>query len=382
MTHFLDKKIGILGGGQLGKMLVQAGSKVGFDVTVLEKAKDFPTPKIWPKYVLGDFTRYEDVMAFGQNMDILTVEIENVNTRALKDLEAQGKKVFPQPHILETIKDKGLQKQFYTTHGFQSSAFTLYEGKDAVMAAIEDGSLTYPFVQKARTEGYDGKGVAVIRSADDIDKLLDTGCLTEDLVDIDKELAVIVARNENGEIKSFPTVEMLFHPTANLVEYLICPAQIDATYDAQAKQISEALATKLGIVGLLAVELFLTKDGVMLINEVAPRPHNSGHHTIEANVCSQYEQHLRSICNLPLGETALLSPAAMANLLGADGYTGDTIYENLDQCMSAPNSHIHLYGKAQTKPFRKMGHVTALGPDVASAIKKAKYVCETLKIKA
>lgn len=382
MTHFLDKKIGILGGGQLGKMLVQAGSKIGFDITIMDKTKDYPTPRIWPKFTSGDFTKYADVMAFGQDKDIITVEIENVNTQALHDLQAQGKKVFPQPAILETIKDKGLQKQFYKLHEFQSSDFSLYGDKNDVLKAIEEGDLTYPFVQKSRTEGYDGKGVAVIKNEADLTKLIDAPCLTEDLVDIDKELAVIVVRNENGEIKSFPTVEMLFHPTANLVEYLICPAQIGADYNAQAKQISEALATKLGIVGLLAVELFLTKEGYMLINEVAPRPHNSGHHTIEANVTSQYEQHLRAICRLPLGETDLKSPAAMANLLGEDGHHGTAIYENLNQCLSVNDSHIHLYGKTDTKPFRKMGHVTCLGKDVHEAIKKAKFVCDTLKIKA
>jgi 5-(carboxyamino)imidazole ribonucleotide synthase len=246
---------------------------------------------------------------------------------------------------------------------------------------VEAGEVSLPFVQKARTGGYDGQGVAVIRVAADLEeKILDVPCLVEALVDIDKELAVIVTRNPSGEMRVFPTVEMEFHPTANLVEFLICPAAIDSDTDAQAAALARAVAEKMDIVGLLAVELFLTKAGEILVNEVAPRPHNSGHHTIEACMTSQYEQHLRAIMDLPLGPTDLIRPGAMINLLGAEGHTGPAVYDGWADLLSIPEVYPHLYGKAETRPFRKMGHVTALGDTVAMARERAKQAKDAVRI--
>ncbi len=380
MSNILKQKVGILGGGQLGKMLVQAGSKLGYPLYILEKNKDFPTPKIWPNVIYGDFTRYEDVMAFGSEMDIITVEIEAVNTQALHDLVAQGKKVYPQPDILDTIKDKGLQKSFYQDSGFPTSDFILSADKSEVLSLIESGNIKLPFVQKSRTDGYDGKGVTIIKAESDFDQIFDVPSVIEDLVDIETEISIIVARNPKGEVQSFPAVEMMFHPTANLVEFLISPSKISEDLQERCKRISEALVQKMGIVGLLAVELFVTKSGEVLINEVAPRPHNSGHHTIEANATSQYEQHIRAIMNLPLGKTDILSPVAMVNILGHPDHTGDASYDGLEECLQIPEAHIHLYGKTTTKPFRKMGHATVVARSLEDAIKRARILKDRLHV--
>lgn len=375
-------KIGILGGGQLGRMLVQAAGNLPFDIELLEESIDFPAPQIWPNFKKGSFKSYDDVVAFGKDKDIISIEIEAVNLEALYELERLGVKVYPQPHNLAIIKDKGLQKQYYKDAGFPTSDFKLYKNAQAIKQAILDNEIKIPFVQKARTDGYDGKGVQVIRHIKDLVELFDVPSVIEVLVDINKELAVIVSRNQKGEIKSFPVVEMVFHPTANLVEYLICPSKADKEHQERSIRIAEALATKMQIVGLLAVELFLDTSGEILINEVAPRAHNSGHHTIEANITSQFEQHLRSICNLPLGNTALIKPAAMANLLGDSEHTGVAVYDGLEDCLEIPDSYIHLYGKQITKPFRKMGHVTAIAEDTDQAIAKAKWVKEKLIIRS
>lgn len=375
-------KIGILGGGQLGRMLVQAAGNLPFDIELLEESIDFPAPQIWPNFKKGSFKSYDDVVAFGKDKDIISIEIEAVNLEALYELERLGVKVYPQPHNLAIIKDKGLQKQYYKDAGFPTSDFKLYKNAQAIKQAILDNEIKIPFVQKARTDGYDGKGVQVIRHIKDLVELFDVPSVIEDLVDINKELAVIVSRNQKGEIKSFPVVEMVFHPTANLVEYLICPSKADKEHQERSIRIAEAIATKMQIVGLLAVELFLDTSGEILINEVAPRAHNSGHHTIEANITSQFEQHLRSICNLPLGNTALIKPAAMANLLGDSEHTGVAVYDGLEDCLEIPDSYIHLYGKQITKPFRKMGHVTAIAEDTDQAIAKAKWVKEKLIIRS
>ncbi len=380
MSNILEQKVGILGGGQLGKMLVQAGSKLGYPLHILEKNKDFPTPQIWPHVIYGDFTQYEDVMAFGSEMDIITVEIEAVNTRALHDLVAQGKKVYPQPDILDTIKDKGLQKDFYQESGFPTSSYILVQDKAEVLELINTGKLSLPFVQKSRTDGYDGKGVTVIRTESDFESIFDVPSVIEDLVDIQTEISIIVARNPKGEIKSFPAVEMMFHPTANLVEFLISPSKISEELQIKCKRISEALVQKMGIVGLLAVELFVTNSDEVLINEVAPRPHNSGHHTIEANATSQYEQHIRAILNLPLGETEILSPAAMVNILGHPDHTGEASYDGLEECLQIPEAHIHLYGKTTTKPYRKMGHATVVARSLEDAIKRARILKDRLQV--
>jgi 5-(carboxyamino)imidazole ribonucleotide synthase len=372
MANSSFPSVGILGGGQLGKMLCQAGADWHLPIHVLEQNYSFPAANYATVFHRGDFRRKEDVLEFGRKMDVVTIEIEHIDTEALHQLVAEGVKVYPQPDKIDLIKDKGLQKQFYADHDIATSAFALYAGAKEVEEAVVAGSLVLPFVQKARTGGYDGQGVAVIRYVADLSgKLLDVPCVVESLVDIAKELAVIVTRTPSGQVSVFPTVEMAFHPTANLVEFLICPAAVDSDTDVRAARLAMDVAEKMDIVGLLAVELFLTPAGDILVNEVAPRPHNSGHHTIEACMTSQYEQHLRAILDLPLGPTDLLRPAAMINLLGAEGHTGPAHYDGWADLLAIPEVYPHLYGKAETRPFRKMGHVTALGDTVAQARERA-----------
>lgn len=375
-------KIGFLGGGQLGKMLALAAANWDVQTYMLDASKDFPAGTVCTKFIEGNFKNYDDVYNFGKQMDVLSIEIEHVNTDALLQLEKEGIKVHPRPAALNIIKDKGLQKQFYEQHHLPTAAFELYEDGAAVKAAISNGKLNYPFVQKTRTAGYDGKGVAVIRSAADIDKILPVPCLIEPLVDIKKELAVIVAKNEAGQITAFPCVEMEFHPTANLVEYLICPARVSEDISNQAAALAKQVIEAFDICGLLAVELFLTPDNQLVINEVAPRPHNSGHHTIDSCFTSQFQQHLRAIMNLPLGNTDIKVPAVMVNLLGADGHTGAVKYEGLSEVMGMDGVELHIYGKAITKPFRKMGHATILNKDIEQAKVTAGKVKNALQIVA
>lgn len=376
----LSQKIGIIGGGQLGKMLCQAGSKLGLDISVMDKDLTFPSAQICRNFVSGDINNYDDVLQFGLDKDVITIEIENINVSALEDLEKMGKLVYPKPSSLRIIRDKGLQKEFYLESGFPSSTFSLHKSKSETLQAVSDGNLAIPFVQKLRSDGYDGKGVHIVRSEIDLDQLMDGTTLIEEIVDIDKEIAVIVARNPSGDLRTFPVVEMHFHPTANLVEYLFCPSTISSELEVKADKIAKKIAVKLDIVGLLAVEMFVTKNGDLLVNEVAPRPHNSGHHTIEACVTSQYEMHLRAILGLPLGDTSLFRPAVMVNLLGEKGFSGPVNYEGIEDCLEIEGVYPHLYGKKETKPFRKMGHVTILDETLEKAIEKAKFVQNTLKV--
>ena len=324
-----NKKVGVLGGGQLGLMLLQAAIDWNLNVKILDAA-DAPCAAIAPEFVEGSLQDYEAVYQFGQDVEVLTIEIEKVNVEALEALEREGKKVFPQPHVIRLIQDKRLQKQFYKDHGLPTADFILTENKDDVRNYAD----FLPAFHKLGRDGYDGKGVQRIASAADFEKAFDAPGLLEKAVDFDKELAVIVARNENGEVATFPTVEMVFHPEANLVEYLFAPADISAEIEKQAEELAKKTAQAIGIVGLLAVEMFLTKDGQVLINEVAPRPHNSGHHTIRANFTSQFEQHWRAILNLPLGDTTAYTPAAMVNLLGEEGHTGPAYYEGMDNLLA------------------------------------------------
>jgi len=381
MANSHTPRIGILGGGQLGKMLCQAGADWHLPIHILEENHSFPAANYATVFHRGNFRSKADVLEFGRKMDIVTIEIEHIDTAALHQLVAEGVKVYPQPEIIDLIKDKGLQKQFYADEGIATSDFSRFANAAEVRDAHAAGTLSLPFVQKARTGGYDGQGVAVIREAAELtDKLLDCSCVVEDLVDIAKELAVIVTRTPSGNISVFPTVEMEFHPTANLVEFLICPAAIGSDTDVRAARLAMEVAEKMGIVGLLAVELFLTPTGEILVNEVAPRPHNSGHHTIEACMTSQYEQHLRAIMDLPLGPTDLVRPGAMINLLGAEGHNGPAVYAGWANLLAIPEVYPHLYGKAETRPFRKMGHVTALGDTIAMARERATRAKEAVQI--
>ena len=377
-----DLTLHILGGGQLGKMLIEAASDWNIRCHVLDPDPDCSCSRLAWQFTCGSFKDYDAVMAFCADAHYITIEIEHVNTDALRDLKAQGKQVFPDPDMLDIIKDKGKQKSFYVEHGIPTSPFTLYDDADAIRQAVASGTRTLPFVQKSCTAGYDGKGVQVVRTKDDLDKLLPGASLAEELIPFEKELAVIVARSTNGDTKAFPAVEMEFHPTANLVEFLLSPAHINSELEQKAQQLAVRTIEAMNLYGVLAVEMFLTADGDILVNEVAPRPHNSGHHTIEANITSQYQQLLRSIFGFPLGSTALTTTSMMVNLLGEDDYTGEAIYEGLPECLAIEGVYVHLYGKKITKPFRKMGHVTIVDSDAAKAREKANFVKDNLKIKA
>ncbi len=375
-----NTRIGILGGGQLGKMLVQAGSRWDLNLWVMDKDFDYPAAKVTNQFIQGDFTNYDMVYQLGKLMDILTIEIENVNTDALIQLEKEGKEIYPQPGMIETIKDKGRQKQFYADHQIPTSAFLLCDSAREILDHLSSGKIEIPFVQKARTEGYDGRGVQVVRNEKDLEKLFDKPSVIEELIDIKKEIAVLVARNVTGDIVVYPSVEMTFHPTANLVEQLISPARISADLELKAHELAKKMIRDFDMVGLLAIEFFITSQDELLVNEAAPRPHNSVHHTIEANVTSQYEQHLRAILGLPLGDPSLKSPAVMINLLGEEGYDGEVFYQGLEECLELSNVHVHIYGKKETKPFRKMGHITVLDLNIENAIEKARKVASTLKV--
>ena len=373
-------KIGVLGGGQLGKMLALAAINWDISIHILDKDASFPAGSVCNNFVTGDFKNYDDVYQFGKKMDIITIEIEHVNTAALLQLEKEGKIIHPSPTALNIIKDKGLQKAFYQKHQLPTSSFRLYANDAELKNAILKGSQKLPLVQKARTAGYDGKGVVIIRNLSDIEKILAAASVVEPLVDIKKEIAVIVAQNPSGQIKVFPPVEMSFNQEANLVEFISCPAQLSSKVIAKTEALARSAIKSYDICGILAVELFLTQDDQLLINEVAPRPHNSGHHTIDSNYTSQFQQHLRAIMNLPLGSTKIKMPAVMVNLLGEAEHEGPAHYQGLDKCLALEGSKIHLYGKKITKAFRKMGHATLIAEDLETAMNNAKFIQKNLKI--
>ncbi len=375
-----NTRIGILGGGQLGKMLVQAGSRWDLDMWVMDKDLTYPAAKVTNQFIIGDFKDQDLVYQLGQHVDMLTIEIETINLEALIKLESEGKEIYPSPKAIGIIKDKGLQKTFYKDHQIPTSSFELVENAAEIRALVEAGKIHPPFVQKARREGYDGRGVQIINSKSDLHLLLDVQSVIEEKVAIEKELAVIAARNNKGEIATYDPVEMVFHPTANLVEYLVAPANIATDVKYKIQTLAKSIIEQFEIVGLLAIELFITKGGELLVNEVAPRPHNSGHHTIEACRTSQYEQLLRVMLDLPLGDPSILRPAVMVNLLGERDHHGETYYEGLEKCLGLKDVFLHLYGKAETRPFRKMGHATILDADLQPAMEKAKFVRQTLKV--
>ena len=382
IKSFKDLKIGVLGGGQLGRMLQQEASTMGLDLHFLDQSKAFPAGQLAHNFIQGDFKNYDDVVAFGSTMDIITIEIENVNAEALSYLESKGVTVYPQAKVIHLIKDKGLQKQFYKDHNIATSAFDLYADKTAILEAIQNQNIHFPFVQKSRLAGYDGKGVAVIKSEDDMGKIMDVPSVIEYFVDIDKELAIIIARNQNGDINAFPVTEMVFNEEGNLLDYLICPSSVSEDVQLECERIAKEIITKMEMVGLLAVELFLTKKGEVIVNEVAPRPHNSGHHTIDANVNSQFNLHLRSILGLSLGDTSMLKPAVMINVLGEKGHTGPADYKGLEEVLKIDGVFPHLYGKKMVKPLRKMGHLTILAGDISDALYKMSQVKSKLKVEA
>ena len=373
-------KLGVIAGGQLGKMLIQEASRWDIISYVLDPDEGCSARNVANVYIKGDFRNFDDVYAFGKKVDIVTYELEDINIEALQKLKAEGIQVLPDPDTLALIQDKGLQKEFYTKHGMPTSPFKCYESLEEIEKAIASGVLTYPFVQKLRKGGYDGHGVALIKDANST--LLDGASMIEDKVDIDKEIAIIAARNAKGEVRCFPAVEMTFNGETNLVEEIFCPANITLKQAQVAEVLAQEIIENLNMVGLLAVEFFIDTTGQILINEVAPRPHNSGHHTVDAAVTSQLKQLLRAILNLPLGSTALMTASVMLNLLGQAGHEGPVYYEGFAECMAIDGVKIHLYGKKITRPSRKMGHVTILGNSVEEAQLKAEEVKKRLKVKS
>ncbi|MDX2189269.1 MAG: 5-(carboxyamino)imidazole ribonucleotide synthase [Bacteroidota bacterium] len=375
---YQDLKLGILGGGQLGRMLIQEAINLNLTISVIDPDKDAPCSKIVDNFIQGSLTDYDTIIKFGEGQDIITIEIENVNVDALIDLEKKGVKVFPQPDIIRLIQDKRTQKQFYKDNGIPTSEFHLINHK----SDLENYISFLPAFLKLGKAGYDGKGVLVLNERIDFSKAFDAPSFIERKIDFEKEISVIVARSITGEIAFFPVVEMVFDHTYNLVDYLIAPALISKEIETKALETAKNVIEKLGMVGLLAVEMFLTKDGNVLVNEIAPRPHNSGHHTIEANFTSQYAQHLRAILGLPLGSTQTRSKAAMVNLLGSEGFNGIAKYEGLEEIVRTEGVFPHLYGKKFTKPSRKMGHVTIIDNDVKSLAFKIQMVKKTVKVTA
>lgn len=369
-------KIGVLGGGQLGRMLQQKALCLGLDIAFIDPDENAPCKEISARFFKGDIKDFETVYSFGKGKDVITIEIEHVNVQALEKLQQEGVKVFPQPNIIKIIQDKGLQKIFYKENNIPTSDFFLINEKSEIPLFEEH----FPLMQKMRKGGYDGQGVTPMRSKLDFEAGFDTPSILEKMVNFEKELSVIVARNENGEIKSFPCVECEFNPEVNLVEFLFSPANISDEIEKKSQKIAKDVIEKLGMVGILAVELFLTKDGDILVNEVAPRPHNSGHQTIEGNYESQYGQLLRCLLNLPLGDTEIKKPSVMVNLLGEKGFIGNAVYDGIEKVLALPGVYLHLYGKAQTKPFRKMGHATVVNNTLEEAKVIAKKVQEELRI--
>lgn len=369
---------GVLGGGQLGRMLIQEAVNYDIHVHCLDPDPNAPCRKLASSFTVGSLLDYETVYQFGKDKAVLTIEIEHVNVEALEALEQEGVLVYPQPSILRMVQDKGLQKQFYKENGIPTPDFQLINNKAEIAAFRAE----FPFMQKMRKGGYDGKGVTPLRSEADLENAFDVPSVLEKMVDFEKELSVIVARNAKGETRAYPTVECEFNPEANLVEFLFAPASISKEIDEKAQKIALDLIEKLELVGILAVELFLDKSGEIFVNEIAPRTHNSGHQTIECNVTSQFEQHLRSILNLPLGDTRLVQPGVMINLLGAKGFEGNAIYKGLEEVMQIDGVKTHLYGKAKTKSFRKMGHITVVAAELETAKKIGRSILNTVQIEA
>ena len=381
MNYFSsDFKLGILGGGQLGKMLLSETRKFDIQTYVLDPSPEAPSRMACNQFFQGSLMDYDTVYNFGKKVDVLTFEIELVNLEALEQLEAEGLKIYPSPKTLRGIQNKGRQKAFYKENNLPTSDFSTYSSLKELMVAFLGGKLPIPFVWKCTEFGYDGNGVKIIREASDLENLPDVECIAEEMVPFKNELAVIVVRNPRGDIKTYPVVEMEFHPEANQVEYVICPARIDEKVALKARNLALQVSEAFKHVGLLAVEMFQTENDEILINEVAPRPHNSGHYSIEASYTSQFENHLRAILDLPLGATDSKINGIMVNLVGEEGFSGDVVYENIEQILAIDGVTPHIYGKRETRPFRKMGHVTIVNSDMEKARKVAEEVKKLIRV--
>ena len=370
-------KAGILGGGQLGRMLLQEAANYPVEVSVMEKDPLCPSAKLCHHFILGDITNYDDVIRFGEGLDVITIEIENVNVEALFELEKRGCRVIPKPEALRTIKNKILQKEFYTQHQIPTASYKVLQNRDELKNNID----FLPAVHKLATGGYDGKGVQIIKKQEDIPLGFDAPAVLEKMISIEKEIAIIVAVAENGKTAIYPPVEMFFDPILNLLDLQLCPASIPEKTLWKAEAIALTVARKLDSPGIFAIEMFVDKEGTLWVNETAPRVHNSGHHTIEAHYSSQFDMLWRIIMNYPLGNTTMIMSSMMVNLLGAEGYAGKTHYEGLEDILSIPDVFVHLYGKTDTKPGRKMGHVTIISNEKQELIHQANRIKSTLKIK-
>ena len=375
-----DFTIGILGGGQLGKMLLYETRKYDIRTHVLDPNPQAPCKISCNKFTEGSLMDYDTVYNFGKQVDVLTFEIEAVNVEALEALEKEGKTVYPSAQTLRKIQNKGVQKEFYESNGIPTAQFKRYETKQLLTEAIVRKEHSFPFVWKSCEGGYDGKGVSVIRDDEDLIPLPEVSCIAEEMIPFKNELAVIVVRNPKGDVKTYPVVEMEFHPEANQVEYVICPARIEKTIVDKARAVAKKVSKSFEHVGILAVELFQTHNDEILVNEVAPRPHNSGHFSIEGSFTNQFEQHLRAILNLTLGSTKSKVGSVMVNLVGEEGYTGQVYYENIENIMSLNGVTPHIYGKRETRPFRKMGHVTIIDEDINEARRVAEKVKQKIKV--
>lgn len=381
MNYFSSEfKLGILGGGQLGKMLLFDTRKFDIQTYVLDPSDEAPCKIACDQFIKGDLMDFETVYNFGKQVDVLTFEIELVNLEALVKLEEEGLKVYPSPKTLKLIQNKGVQKDFYTKHAIPTAKYKRFHDIKSLVLAILESKIALPFVWKCTEFGYDGKGVKVIRQVSDLDNLANVECIAEEMIPFKNELAVIVCRNPSGEIKTYPVVEMEFHPEANQVEYVICPARIDDEVATKAREIALTVSEKFNHVGLLAVEMFQTEGDEIIVNEVAPRPHNSGHYSIEASYTSQFENHLRAILDLPLGNTDSKVAGIMVNLVGEEGFSGNVIYENIEKIMSWNGVTPHIYGKKQTRPFRKMGHVTIVNENIKEARRIAEDVKNSIRV--
>lgn len=375
-----DFKLGILGGGQLGKMLLTETQKFDIYTCVLDASKNAPCANICDEFHVGNLLDFDTVYNFGKQVNTLTIEIENVNVDALEKLEKEGVNVYPASNTIRTIQNKAKQKLFYIDHDIPTAEFSRFAYTDEIKTALKHETINFPFVWKSAQFGYDGTGVKIVKTHSDLDSIPNVECITEKLIPFKNELAVIVARNVDGDLKTYPVVEMEFHPEANQVEYVICPARIPVQIAEKAESIALKVAQAFKHVGLLAVELFLTKNDEILVNEVAPRPHNSGHYSIEASYTNQFEQHIRSILNLPLGDTSSKVGGVMVNLVGDEDYTGNVVYQNMEAILKMNGVTPHIYGKKTTKPFRKMGHVTIVHPNLNEARKIAEKVKQTVRV--
>jgi 5-(carboxyamino)imidazole ribonucleotide synthase len=382
LIQFIMKKLGILGGGQLGKMMCLAAADWDLETFVLDTEGASAQPYC-KHFVVGNFKNYDDVVNFGRKVDVLTIEIEHVNIAALKQLESEGITVHPKPSALETVIDKGLQKEFFVKNKIPTADFKLFNSKSELINYLRNVN-SFNWVWKSRQGGYDGKGVAIIKSLADAEKLPDVPCLLEEKVDFLAEIAVMFARNERGEVVAYDPVLMFFNDKTNMLDMQICPASLDKKQVQFAINYGRKIIEQLDICGVLAVEMFLLNSprgkSSILVNEVAPRPHNSGHHTIEAAETSQFQQHIRGVLNLPLGSSAMRSPSVLLNLVGEDGFEGAPKVEGFEKGLNTEGVHFHFYGKKITKPFRKMGHVTIMNRKIEKAREIAHELKEIIKI--